>query len=69
MGVTRLLNNPTMWSEIKPHARDGKRVQTAVAYFGTGGADLLPLKRQSRNSLVCLALGPNRGPTDGQEPE
>ncbi|MCJ7543600.1 MAG: phospholipase D-like domain-containing protein [Phycisphaerae bacterium] len=67
MAITRFLSNMSLWREIGARARDGKRVQAAVAYFGTGGADLLPLKKQDV-LLVDMSLGAvSRGETNPKE--
>ena len=67
MATTRFLSNTSLWREIEARARDGKRVQAAVAYFGTGGADLLPLKKGD-TLLADMSLGTvSRGETNPRE--
>jgi hypothetical protein len=56
MATTRFLSNASLWREIGSHADSASRVQAAIAYFGTGGADLLPLKKGD-TLLVDMSLG------------
>jgi hypothetical protein len=42
--TTRFLANEQLWQEIQSRVAAGKHILAAVAYFGTSGATLLPLK-------------------------
>ena len=42
---TRFLNNSQLWHEIQHRTARARRCRVAVAYLGTGGAALLPLKQ------------------------
>jgi len=67
MPMTRFLSNNGLWREIRNHVKAAKRVQAAVAYFGTGGADLLPL-RKGDTLVVDMSLGTvRRGETNPSE--
>lgn len=67
MPMTRFLSNNGLWREIGNHVKAAKRVQAAVAYFGTGGADLLPL-RKGDTLVVDMSLGTvRRGETNPSE--
>ena len=39
------LTNEALWHELRAAAKGRRRVMAAFAYFATGGAKLLPLKR------------------------
>jgi hypothetical protein len=43
--ATRFLSNEGLWNEIQTRLTSKRRVRAAVAYFGSGGAALLKLKR------------------------
>jgi hypothetical protein len=45
MSVTRFLSNDSLWSELRERLKAAKSCKVAVAFLGTGGADLLPLKK------------------------
>jgi hypothetical protein len=42
--ATRFLLNDALWSELQSRVRDAGHVRAAVAYLGTGGSRLLPLR-------------------------
>ena len=67
MPVARFLSNDNLWHEIRRRAARAKNVRAAVAYFGTGGADLLPLKKGD-TLLVDMSLAAVRqGATNPKE--
>lgn len=43
--MTRFLSNSSLWNELNARVRASRRVRAAVAFLGSGGADLLPLKK------------------------
>jgi len=43
--MTYFLSNDALWSELRERAKTSKSVKAAVAFLGSGGADLLPLKK------------------------
>ena len=54
--ATRFLANDELWREIERRVGNAKRVLAAVAYFGGGGAKLLPLKRGD-SIVVDMSIG------------
>lgn len=45
MSTTRFLSNDSLWSELPVRVKAAKRVRAAVAFLGSGGADILPFKK------------------------
>ena len=45
MITTRFLGNDNLWDELRDKVKKAKSVKAAVAYLGSGGADLLSLKK------------------------
>lgn len=43
--MTRFLSNDSLWAELSVKVKTSRKVKAAVAFVGTGGADLLPLKK------------------------
>jgi len=67
MPITRFLSNDNLWHEIQGRTMRAKNVHAAVAYFGTHGADLLPLKKGD-TLLVDMSVGAVRqGATNPKE--
>lgn len=67
MPHSRFLYNTDYWSELRTRAARAKGTRAAVAYVGTGGASLLPLKRGDE-LIVDLSLRTVRqGATDPNE--
>jgi phosphatidylserine/phosphatidylglycerophosphate/cardiolipin synthase-like enzyme len=65
--MTYFVSNDDLWREIQRRVGDGKRVRAAVAYLGSGGATLLPLKRGD-SIVVDMSIGAVRqGVTDPRE--
>lgn len=61
MNRTSFLSNETLWQTLSAKLKAARHVDAAFAYFGSGGAKLLPLKRGSRlvvnMSLASLRAG------------
>src|SRR5579885_3035337 len=53
---TRFLFNQELWREIQKQVDAGRRVRAAIAYFGSDGAKLLPLKKGD-SLVVDLTMG------------
>ena len=67
MAITRFLTNRELWKELKLRVARAKRVWAASAYFGTDGAELLPLKKGDR-LVVDMSMGAVRqGVTNPRE--
>jgi len=65
--ASRFLFSATLWNELSARVPKAKKVRAAVAYFGTGGATLLPLKKGD-SLVVDMSLGRVRaGATDPRE--
>ena len=65
--MTYFVSNDDLWREIKCRVSEGKRVRAAVAYLGSRGATLLPLKRGD-SVVVDMSIGAVRqGVTDPRE--
>ena len=45
MITTRFLGNDNLWDELRDKVKKAKSVKAAVAYLGSGGSDLLSLKK------------------------
>jgi hypothetical protein len=56
MQYTRFVTNDKLWHAMQDSIARGDRVLAAVAYFGTDGAQLLPLKKGDR-LVVDMSLG------------
>ncbi|MBL9080593.1 MAG: hypothetical protein JNK76_02240 [Planctomycetales bacterium] len=67
MTMTRFLTRREIWEEIDARVPSAKRVMAAVSYLGTGGAELLPL-RKGDTLVVDMSLGAVRqGVTNPKE--
>jgi hypothetical protein len=65
--ASRFLFNETLWTELATRIPATRRVCAAVAYLGSGGADLLPL-REGDQLVVDMSLRTVRaGATDPHE--
>lgn len=64
---TRFLYNAALWDEIQRRVREAKNVQAAVAYFASGGANLLPLKKGDRLVVDMSMKAVKSGVTDPKE--
>lgn len=60
--VTRFLFNTDLWSELAARLRKTKSARVAVAYMGTGGSRLLPLRKGHR-LIVDMSLATVRAGT------
>lgn len=61
------LFNATLWSEIATRVQAAKTVGAAVAYLGSGGAKLLPLRRGDRLVVDMSLRSVRAGSTDPRE--
>ena len=67
MSRIAFLNRDQYWQEIASRVPSAKKVFAAVAYFGSGGADYLPL-RPGDELVVDLSIGAvSQGATDPRE--
>jgi len=65
--ASRFLFNAALWQELNTRIPTARNVRAAVAYFGTGGASLLPL-RAGDSLVVDMSLARVRsGATDPRE--
>lgn len=55
MSTTAFLSNDSLWREIGKRVKSAKRVYAAVAFLGSGGADILPLKK---GDVLVVNMGP-----------
>jgi hypothetical protein len=67
MRHTRFVANDSLWREILSHVRDSGPVLVAIAYFGSGGAELLPLKRGDRLVVDMSLQAVKQGATNPAE--
>lgn len=69
MPTTRFVSNEFLWNELTALVRKARSVDAAIAYVGSGGSQLLPLKSGDR-LVVDLSLGTVRaGSTDPSQIE
>ena len=69
MSSTSFISNKVLWETLADLVNKSSRVDAAIAYFGQGGARLLPLRRGSR-LVVDMGLATVRsGATDPREIE
>lgn len=69
MSVTAFLSNEILWKTISARIKAASHVDAAIAYFGQGGAKLLPL-RTGHRLIVDMSLATVRaGGTDPREIE
>jgi hypothetical protein len=66
MSMTRFLYNDQLWNELQ-RCSNAKNVCAAVAFIGTGGADLLPLKRRDTLVVDLSLTAVKQGSTDPRE--
>jgi hypothetical protein len=65
MSATTFLSNETYWETLSASIKAASRVDAAVAYFGQGGAKLLPLRRGDR---LIVDLSPATVGAGGADP-
>lgn len=67
MSVTTFLSNDTLWETISSQIKAARRVDAAIAYFGQGGAKLLPLRTGHRLVVDMSPATVRAGGTDPRE--
>lgn len=63
------LSNDNLWRTILQQVKDAKHIDAAIAYFGKGGAKLLPLRRGDRLVVDMSPATVRAGGTDPREIE
>jgi len=63
------LSNKTLWETVRAQVKAARHVDAAVAYFGQGGAKLLPLRKGDRLIVNMSATTVRAGGTDPREIE
>lgn len=61
------LFNAALWAELDERVRKAKRVEAAIAYLGSGGAKLLPLRNGDRLVVDLILRSVRAGSTDPRE--
>lgn len=69
MSFTAFLTNETLWQKRFDRIKAARRVEAAIAYFGQGGAKLLPLRRGHRLIVDLSSATVRAGATDPREVE
>jgi hypothetical protein len=69
MSSTTFLTNETLWRTISDRIKAASRVDAAIAYFGQGGARLLPLRNGHRLVVDMSPATVKTGATDPREIE
>lgn len=69
MSTTTFLSNNTLWQVILDRIKAAARVDAAIAYFGQGGAKLLPLRNGHRLVVDMSPASVKAGSTDPREVE
>jgi hypothetical protein len=69
MSVTTFLSNETLWQTISARIKAASHVDAAIAYFGQGGAKLLPLRSGHRLIVDMSPATVRAGGTDPREVE
>src|SRR5947209_2147421 len=69
MSVTTFLSNETLWQTIAARIKAAHYVDAAIAYFGQGGAKLLPLRAGHRLVVDMSPPTVRAGSTDPREVE
>lgn len=67
--VTTFLTNQSLWETLSAHIRIARHVDAAIAYFGQGGARLLPLRSGDRLIVDKSPATVRSGGTDRREIE
>jgi hypothetical protein len=65
--ASRFLFNDTFWTELKDRIPKAKAVRAAVAYLGTGGSHLLPLRKGDKLVVDMSLKSVRAGTTDPRE--
>jgi hypothetical protein len=69
MSITTFLSNETLWQAISVRIKSARHVDAAIAYFGQGGAKLLPLRNGHRLVVDMSPATVRAGGTDPREVE
>lgn len=69
MTRTTFLSNEALWQTMVSRVRGARHVDAAIAYFGQGGAKLLPLRRGDRLIVDMSPPTVRAGGTDPREVE
>ncbi len=69
MSATSFLSNETLWQTLRALIKAARHVDAAIAYFGQGGARLLPLQRGDRLIVDLSPATVEAGGTDPREIE
>ena len=69
MSVTTFLSNETFWETLTERVKAANYVDAAIAYFGQGGAKLLPLRTGDRLVVNMSPATVRAGGTDPREVE
>ena len=69
MSVTTFFCNEALWQALRARIKGSRRVDAAIAYFGQGGARLLPLRRGDRLIVDMSPATVRAGGTDPREIE
>jgi phosphatidylserine/phosphatidylglycerophosphate/cardiolipin synthase-like enzyme len=69
LSATGFLSNETLWQTLRALIKAARHVDAAIAYFGQGGARLLPLQRGDRLIVDLSPATVEAGGTDPREIE
>src|SRR5438046_2787512 len=69
MSATPFLSNETLWRALPARIKAAHHVDAAIAYFGQGGAKLLPLRTGHRLVVDMSPATVRSGGTDPREVE
>jgi hypothetical protein len=69
VSVTTFLSNETLWQTIAARIKAASHVDAAIAYFGQGGAKILPLRTGDRIVVDMSPATVRAGGTDPREVE
>jgi hypothetical protein len=69
VSVTTFLTNETLWQTLAARIKAASHVDAAIAYFGQGGAKLLPLRTGDRLVVDMSPATVRAGGTDPREIE
>ncbi len=69
MSITTFLSNETLWQNLSARIKAARHVDAAIAYFGQGGARLLPLRKGDRLIVDMSPAIVRAGGTDPREVE
>jgi hypothetical protein len=69
VSATSFLSNETLWQTLATLVKTARHIDAAIAYFGQGGAKLLPLRRGHRLIVDMSPATVRTGGTDPREIE